>query len=118
MVINDLFISKKELQMSQTTIPLLAAVRCMDADFSHTLSKETCAFCDKGKIISGVWINILSTGHCCCEKCYHKADGFNKWFVEAENILPSIPKQFDWFMQMYFKGYTPKEAVEDMMLIV
>ena len=96
--------------------PLLAAVRCID--FSHTIGEETCAFCDNEKKLRCVWININTTGHCCCQRCYHKADGFNKWFVEAENILPSIPKQFDWFMEMYFKGYTPSEAVEAMRSVV
>ena len=107
-----------ELQAPIEANTMLCAVRSMDKGFVHSLSEETCSFCDKEKIMSGLFVQIKTHGICCCEKCYNKADGFDKWFAEAQKILPSIPKQFDWFMQMYFKGYIPSEAVEDMMLVV
>ena len=98
--------------------PLLYAVRCMDEGFVHSISEETCPFCDKEKIMSGLFVQIKTHGICCCEKCYLEADGFDKWFIETEKILPSIPKQLDWFIEMYFKGYTPSEAVETMRSVV
>ena len=98
--------------------PLLAAVRSMDEGFVYLLSEEGCPFCDREKIMSGLFVQIKTDGICCCEKCYNKADGFDKWFADADKILPSIPKQIDWFIEMYFKGFTPTEAVETMRSVV
>jgi hypothetical protein len=100
------------------TSPLLCAVRSYEEGFVYSTSDEICPFCEKEKVISGAWLHFRSTGHPCCEKCYQKGDGFDKWFEEAEKLWTKYPKQLDWFIEMYCRGYTPDEAVDTMMSVV
>jgi hypothetical protein len=98
---------------SNPNTPKVVPTRNTDKGFIHTVSSDMCPFCEKNNIISGVYLQINGTGHPCCESCYKK-EGFEQWYEKSENTLPSTPKQFDWFLQLFYRGHTPDEAMDDM----
>ena len=50
------------------------------------------------------------------EKIKNKA--FQEWLKVCDKLQPNTPKQIDWFFEMYKNGYTPTEAINDMLLVV
>lgn len=93
------------------------STRDMDEGFVFSETDDTCQFCDKEKIVSGTYLHFQDTGHPCCESCWNKK-GFNEWYNECQNMRIDIPKQLDWFLDMFCRGYTPKQAIDDMELAV
>lgn len=86
--------------------------------FIYKETAETCRFCEKGKIVSGIYLQFNTIGHPCCTACYEKT-GFNEWFHECMNTRKDIPKQLDWFVEMFYRrGLTPEQAIENMLLVV
>ncbi|MEI6400470.1 MAG: hypothetical protein WCO58_03040 [bacterium] len=96
------------------------AVREQDPHWVFELSTtEVCSCCDARKITSGLYVHIRGkVGIPCCKDCYNTADGFDEWFAKCESMRTDIPKQFDWFFEMYFKGYKPEQAIDDLRLVV
>ncbi|MEK7496537.1 MAG: hypothetical protein AAB657_01385 [Patescibacteria group bacterium] len=95
----------------------LTKTRDMDRNFIHEISNEICPFCDKGKIVSGIYLQFNSFGYPCCNECYNK-EGFNEWFAKCHVPFSRDEKQLDWFVDMFFRDYTPEEAMDDVSLVV
>ncbi len=97
---------------------IVYATRNMSEGFVHTETSETCPFCEKEKIASGIYLHFNKTGHPCCNNCYKK-EGFNEWYYRCNNLRSDTPKQLSWFVDMYYRrGITPEEAIEEMLLVV
>lgn len=94
------------------------ATKEMSDGFEHVETDEICPFCEKEKIISGIYLEFNRTGHPCCNTCYGKT-GFNEWFNEYKNISKDGPKQLDYSIDMFYRrGLTPKEAIDEMLAVV
>lgn len=89
----------------------------MESGFVFSETEETCPFCDKEKVVSGIYLHFQNTGHPCCNTCFNKK-GFNEWFNNCQNMSVKIPKQIDWFLEMFCKEYTPEQAIDAMEMVV
>lgn len=47
-----------------------------------------------------------------------KNKAFQEWLKVCDKLQPNVPKKIDWFFEMYKNGYTPREAINDMLLVV
>lgn len=43
--------------------------------------------------------------------------GFNKWIDECEKLWKNIPRPREWFVDFFYKGYTPVQTINEHWLV-
>ena len=90
----------------------ISATKEIANGFIYEQTEETCSFCEKEKIVSGLYLEYKDTGYPCCKSCYNKP-GFNEWFNDCLNRDKVTPKKFEEFIDIYYRqSLTSTEAAE------